>query len=199
MTRKILGIAAVFVSLPAPAVGQAGWIYVIPPVDEVKIGAVIESSQSVTEKRLAAQRFVRAQAPLAEWIQEAAFDSARECENFRLEYVGATINGDINRELRLIMRERARELVRNAGSKALDGELGPDLRDLMREELAREERAREREELLRKLPEALRQRAREQFGKMERLVDRPFVESAVRARQSAASRCVPAAAMYPRQ
>ena len=195
--RKILVMAAVIFSTPASAVGQGGWVYIVPSVDEAKVEVLTESSKSVTEKRIAVPRFVRTQAPLAEWIQEAAFDSARACEDFRLQYETATIEGGMRVARHLTMREWARERVEKLGPKALDGELEPDLRKLVRDEIQRQEQDRERGELLRKLPEDARQKVRDQFEQMQRLADRPFVDSAVRAKQLGAGRCVPTSAVYP--
>lgn len=197
MVRKVVLLTAVFIGISSLAVGQGGWVYVVPPVDQAQIETVVGSSGPVAEKGLAVQGFVKAQAPLKEWVQEAAFDSVRACEDFRLEYASATMAGYTRLEQHVTMREWARERVKRLDRKALEGELEPKLRKLVEEEIEKRERDRKLEELLLKLPEDVRQTTREHLERTQRLGDQPFVDSAVRAKQVSAGRCVPASAMYP--
>ncbi len=99
---KTLLVALFVLGLPGPARSLEGWLLLVPPVDQGKLqGETTGSSASPAEALVAAVggAFLLPAAPLREWEQFHAFDSAAACEQWR-----AGLQEDAERRLEAVRR-----------------------------------------------------------------------------------------------
>jgi len=156
------------------AIAQGGWLFMVAPVDEVQMKALPQDrkfqAMSFEEKRSAVRKLViNAKAGLAEWVQDSAFDSAAQCEEFKGQLLTLQLEGEINvqryhrsdeykkykkegqelrKESQKVLEETRNEEARSALSGLLDAqdrfekesEAGNDLNQLVKNEQTREGR-----------------------------------------------------------
>jgi len=172
----------------APGSAQGGWLLIVPPVDERKMEALPKDpafqGMSFGEKKEAVQRsVVNKKAPLAEWVQNSAFDLARECEDFKSGLVGAQTQGDLNRSL------QEHKKWTDPGARAQEEKLAREKRELRQQLLDMQGDQQKRKEL-EALLEAQDRRQKEAMSQMNlrTLADHVQLEE---------GRCVPASAVFP--
>ena len=99
--------------LTLSAMGQEGWFSVVPSINETEIKTRSKDKKFQAmdfiqwEAAMAGEHLVNDKAPLAEWIQESAFDSAKECESFRAQMFDVEDKGRLNLEKNSITYEKA--------------------------------------------------------------------------------------------
>src|SRR4030095_4882402 len=74
--------------LTLPAIGQEGWFSIIPPVNQSQVETLSKDIRyqrelGLVEAAAIEKQLVNEKAPLDKWVRESAFDSAKECENYK--------------------------------------------------------------------------------------------------------------------
>jgi hypothetical protein len=101
MVKAVSGTAAsvfLFWGMALSATAQTAWFFMVPPVDEAQMKALPHDpkfqAMSYDEKRAVVQELVISKTrPLVEWVQEHAFDSAAQCEEFKSGRLEAQARG----------------------------------------------------------------------------------------------------------
>lgn len=160
----------------------------VPPVDDGKIEALPKDpafqGMRFGEKKEAIQRFVvNEKAPLSEWIQNSAFDSAKECEDFKSGLVDAQTRGELNRSLYELKQWTDPE------ARAQEEKLAREERELRKQVLETQEDEQKRKELA-ALLEAQDRKQKEGTSRMD-------LRTLVADVQIEKGRCVPVSAVFP--
>ena len=84
----IAGVIIFTELLTLPAIGQEGWLSIIPPVNQSQIETLSKDIRyqrefGLVEAAAVEKQLVNGKAPLDKWVRESAFDSAKECENYK--------------------------------------------------------------------------------------------------------------------
>ena len=97
VTRTILVLLLVL-GLPGPAPSAEGWLLLLPPLDQTKLQSEATAPSTYPVRAVVeatAGAFLLPMAPLREWEQLRAFDSAAACEQWR-----AGLEADAERRVR---------------------------------------------------------------------------------------------------
>src|SRR6185295_3638466 len=103
---KQIAIAGIIIFnelLTLPAIGQEGWFSIIPPVNQSQIETLSKDIRyqrefGSVEAAAAKKQLVNEKAPLDKWVRESAFDSAKECENYKVNELKGRPNIDKYRD-----------------------------------------------------------------------------------------------------
>ncbi len=118
MVRNILATTMFllfnFVSATS-AIAQGSWLFMVPPVNEAQEKALPKDPEfqamGFENKRSAIRKLaINTKAPLAEWDQQSAFDSAAQCEDFKWDYLTVQDKGIANMQRHLMSDEHKKEV-----------------------------------------------------------------------------------------